>query len=45
MMVVVIHPEIIGVEDAGVEWMCPSQGKGAPGGGMGLEMGPKFPSV
>jgi hypothetical protein len=35
MMAIVIHSEIIGVEDAGVGWMCPSQGKGAPGGSVG----------
>jgi hypothetical protein len=32
----VIHPGIIGVEDAGVGWMCPSQEKGAPEGGVGF---------
>ena len=35
MMVGVIHPEIIAAEAAGVGWMCPSQGKGTPGGRVG----------
>jgi len=35
MMVGGIHPEIIGVEAAGVGGMCPSQGKRAPGGSVG----------
>jgi len=35
MMAGVIHPEIIGVEADGVGWVCPSQGKGAPGESVG----------
>ena len=35
MMAGVMHSEIIGVNDAGVGWTCPSQGKGAPGGSVG----------
>ncbi len=35
MMIGVIHPEIIGIEDAGVGRTCPSHGNGAPGGRVG----------
>ena len=45
MMARVIHPEIIGVEAAGVGWVWPSQGIGPPGGAWGPEIGPQFPSV
>ena len=35
MMVGVMQPEIIGIEDAGVGWMCHNHGTGAPGGSVG----------
>ena len=35
IIVGVIHPEIIGVDDVGVERTCPSHRKGAPGGSVG----------